>query len=299
MAAKDVTAWIPIEYDPNVVQQDVQASAVLTVAVPKTMGSTTMEVPRSLGTTIGGGSTLHDGTTDGSKVTMYTYQYNNKETLDEADTEDAYVDSIETANFQFLNKLAVKHDNACLGVTGARSTTATDFRPYDSLIHVLNTSDSEAGYTGGANVVSGAMSYDNLNNTVGLMEDSDFGDATQLVVIAHRGLRKGLRAVRDSNGNPIFQSADAVVHDDTLFGIRIEWSAGAVESTNFNTLLSTKLLFVVNRNALVNGKRIEPQARFIPAGINTTALEHTLQHRARRGFVVTVPQGASALRVTS
>ncbi len=278
-----------------------QNSAVLEVAVAKTMGSATMEMPRLLGANIGGGSTLLEDTTDGSKVTMYTYQYNNKVTLDEADTEDAYVDAINGYNAQFLNKLNVKHDNACLGVTGSRSATATDYRPYTSLIKVLRSADSDAGYAADANVKSGALTYDNLSDTLGLVEDSDFGDPSQLVVIAHRGLRNNLRKIKDDNGNPIFQSADAVVHSDSVFGIRIVWSAGAVEAPNFNTSVAgaAKLLFVANRNTLINGKRIEPQARFIPAGINTTALEHTLQHRARRGFVVTVPQAASALRVTS
>ncbi len=299
--ARDITDWLPIEYDPSLVTEQVQHSAVLDVAVAKTMGSATMEMPRLLGANIGGGSVLLEDTTDGSKVTMYTYQYNNKVTLDEADTEDAYVDAINGYNAQFLNKLNVKHDNACLGVTGARSATATDYRPFTSLIKVLRTNDSDAGYTADANVLSGALTYDNLSNVLGLVEDSDFGDPTQLVVIAHRGLRNNLRKVKDDEGRPIFQSADAQVHSDSVFGIRIVWSAGAVEAPSFNASVSgaAKLLFVANRNTLINGKRIEPQARFIPAGINTTALEHTLQHRARRGFVVTVPQAAAALRVSA
>lgn len=299
--ARDITDWLPIEYDPNLVSEQVQTSAVLKLAVSKTMGSSTMEMPRLLGANIGGGSTLLEDTTDGSKVTMYSYQYNNKVTLDEADTEDAYVDAINGYNAQFLNFLNVKHDNACLGVTGARSATATDYRPYTSLVRVLRTADVDAGYVADANVLSGAVNYDNLSNVLGLLEDSNFGDPSQLVVIAHRGLRNSLRKVKDSGGSPIFQVAGMNIDQDNLFGLPIEWSAGAVESTGFNaiTAANPKLLFVVNRNTLINGKRIEPQARFIPAGINTQALEHTLQHRARRGFVVTVPQAAAVLRVTS
>ncbi len=299
--ARDIQDWIPIEYDPNLVTEQVQDSAVLKLAVAKTMGSHTMEMPRLLGANIGGGSTLLEDTTDGSKVTMYSYQYNNKVTLDEADTEDAYVDAINGYNAQFLNFLNVKHDNACLGVTGARSATATDYRPYTSLIRTLRTSDADAGYSSDANVISGALTYDNLSNVLGKVEDSDFGDPSQLVVIAHRGLRNNLRKVKDDEGRPIFQSADAVVHADSIFGLQVVWSAGAVESTGFNAISSSnpKLLFVANRNTLINGKRIEPQARFIPAALNPDVLEHTLQHRARRGFAVTVPQAAAVLRVTA
>lgn len=299
--ARDITDWLPIEYDPSLTSEQVQPSAINQVAVAKTMGSATMEMPRLLGAEIGGGSTLLEDTTDGSKVTMYSYQYNNKVTLDEADTEDSYVDAINGYNAQFLNKLSVIHDNACLGVSGTRSATATDYRPYTSLLKVLRTNDTDAGYVADANVISGALTYDNLSNVLGKVEDSDFGDPSQLVIVAHRGLRNNLRKVKDDEGRPIFQSADAQVHDDSVFGLRIVWTAGAVESVNFRSISSSnpKLLFVANRNTLINGKRVEPQARFIPAGINTTALEHTLQHRARKGFAVTVPQAAAVLRVTS
>ena len=141
--AADLSDWIPIQYDPNLVQQNAQASVVLDVASPWTMISDTTEVPRSLDTSIGGGSTLHDGTTDGSKVTMYSYLFNNKEELDEAQTEDAYVDAIQAKDFQFLNKLHVAYDNSCLGVTGGRSSTPTDNRPYESLLQALKTTDTE------------------------------------------------------------------------------------------------------------------------------------------------------------
>ena len=301
MAVRDITDWLPIEYDPNLVQRQPQRSVVEALGAQKVMGSNTMEGPRLLGADVNGGSQLVEDTNDGSKVTMYSYQFNGKQTLDEADTEDAYVDAIDGFNFAWLNEFRVSYDNACLGVTGDRSAVATDFRPYKSLIRTLRTADADAGYDADANIISGAATYDNLSNVLGLLEDSDFGDPSQLIVIAHRGLRNSLRKIKDTAGNPIFQLAGSNIDDETLFGLPIAWTAGAVESTSFKTrsTANPKLLFVVNRNALVHGKRVEPQARFIPAGINTDALEHTLQYRARKGFVVTVPQAAAALRVTS
>lgn len=302
MAPRNITAWIPIEYDPNLVTQQAQSSAIERLASLKPMGSDTMEMPRLLGADVGGGSQLVEDTNDGSKVTMYSYQYNGKQTLDEADTEDAYVDAVAGYNFQWLNKFHLSYDNASLGVSGARSSTETDYRPYDSLLRVLTQADSAAGYVANANVKSGAATYDLLSDTLGLLEDSDFGgDVSQLVVIAHRGLRNTLRKIKDTANNPIFQLGigGSAIDDETLFGLPIAWTAGAVESTSFK-MVSTgpKLLFVANRNAIVHGRRVDPQARFIPASINTTALEHTLQYRARKGFVCTVPQAAAVLRVT-
>lgn len=299
--SRDLTDWQKIQYDPTLRTQQVQESAVLRVAAPLTMSGHSVEIPRHLSGIVGGGSVLVEDTTDGSKVTMYSYQYNNKVQMDEADTEDAYIDAINAYDFQFLNRLAVVHDNACLGVTGARSTVPTDNRPYNSLIKVLRTDDTDAGYAADDNVISGALTYDNLSNLLGILEDSDFGDPSQLVVIGHRGLRNNLRKIKDSQNNPIFQDAAANVLDETLFGAPIVWTQGAVESSQYNAMSASnpKLLFIVNRSAIVNGQRIEPQSRFIPASINTTELAHTLQHRARRGFVVTIPNAASVLRVTS
>lgn len=308
MAARDITDWIPIEYDPQLVTAQPQASAVEALAAPVQMGSETMEVARLLGADVNGGSQLTEDTHDGDKVTLYSYLFNGKVTLDEAETEDAFVSAVEGYNFNWLNTFNVSYDNAALGVTGDRSATASDFRPYKSLIYTLTNSDASAGYTANANVssisasalVADSAGYDALSDVLGDVEDSDFGDTSQLVVIAHRSLRNALRKIKDDGGSPIFQVSGSNVDDETLFGYPVRWTAGAVESTTFKrTSTGAKLLFVTNRGAIRHGRRIDPQSRFIPAGINTDALEHTLQYRARKGFTVTVPQAAAALRVTS
>ncbi len=299
MAARDINAWVPVEYDPTLTTNGVQPQALAAVARRVGMGSDTKEISRLLGADVNGGSALTEDTHDGDKVTMYSYQFNGKVTLDEADVEDVNVDAIAGYNSEWLNGYNVSVDNAAFGVSGARSSTASDFRPYNSVNAVLRTSDSGAGYTANANVISGAMSYTNLSGVLGLVEDSNFGDIGSLVVVAHRGLRSALRLVLDDNHRPIFQDG-ARVEDDTLFGLPITWTAGAIESTSFKrTIVGPKLLIVANRNFLVNGVRVEPQARLIPADINTNALEHTAQYRARKGFVLTVPQAAGMLRVTA
>lgn len=262
------------------------------------MGSDTMEIPRLLGADVNGGSQLTEDTNDGSKVTLYSYQFNGKQTLDEANTEDAYVDAVEGYNYTWLQEFRVSYDNAALGVTGARSTTAGDHRPFNSLYYTLSQADATAGYTAGANITTGAATYDNLADTLAKLESSNFADYGQFVVIAHPAFRNALRKLKDSGGSPIFQVSGSNIDDDTLFGIPIKWSLAAQASSSFKARTGNKLLVVANRNALVHGRRIEPQARFIPAGINTQALEHTLQYRARKGFCVTVPQAAAILSAT-
>ncbi len=299
MAVRDFADWVPMTYDPNVVMRGVQTSAVERVAHRVTMTADAQERPRLLGADVNSGSQLVEDTNDGSKVTLYSHLFNGKHSLDEAQTEDTYASEIDSINRQWLSELNVAYDQAALAVTGGRSTTASDKRPYNSLLHVLLNNDSDAAYTGGANVTTAALTYDNASATLGQLENSDFGNETDLVVIAHRSLRQSMRGIKDNNNNPIFQSADAVVHFDSIFGLPIEWTAGGVVSGSYASrpTANKKLFAVVNRNFITFGDRIAPQARFIPAAINPNALEHTLQHRARRGFVLTVPQAAAALLV--
>lgn len=299
---------MPIEYDPTLVTAQPQASAVEALAQNVEMGTETMEIARLLGADVNGGSQLTEDTNDGDKTTLYSYLFNGKVTLDEAVTEDAWVSAVEGYNFNWMNTFNVSYDNAALGVTGARSATAGDFRPYNSLIYALTNADAAANYTANQNVtsitaaalVADSDGYDALSDVLGKVEDTDFGDTSQLVVIAHRSLRNSLRKVKDDGGSPIFQILGSNVDDERLFGYPVRWTAGAVESTSFKrSVTGAKLLYVVNQGAIRHGRRIDPQARFIPAGINTDALEHTLQYRARKGFCVTVPNAASVLRVTS
>lgn len=300
MPARNEAAWIPITYDTNLITRDDVTSVIEKVGTRKNMTSDTVEQPRLLAGQVGGGSTLFEDTTDPSKVTMYSYQYNNKVTLDEAASEDSFVDDVNAYNANFLKDLKLVHDNACLGVTGARSTTATNYQPFPSVLYTLSQADSTANYTANANIMTGALNYDNASGLLKLLETSRFGNPRDLVVIAHPSLRDGLRKIKDSGGQPIFKDG-ARVEEDSIFGRPIEWTLGAVASANFQQVLSgaatQPLMFVANRNHLIDGHRVEPQARFIPAALNTTVLEHTIQHRARKGFVLTVPQAAAVLKV--
>jgi hypothetical protein len=267
------------------------------------MSAEVKEIPRLLGGSIGGGKILEEDNAEGSKVVMRAYLFNNKDTFEETKVNDSYVEIFQNFDNKFLQNLAITFDNACLGVSGEQSTVDTNYRPYNSVIRVLQTSDADAGYTGGQNVISGAFTYDNISDIFGKLEDSQYW-SSDMVVFAHPGLRGALRKIKDSTGDPIFQAADATVLQDSVFGHPIMWTRGARETANFqdaNNQLATgaKLFMPVNTDALVYGPHTAAASRFIPAGLNTSVLEHTVQHIFRAGFVLTLPGAAAALRVTS
>lgn len=303
IAARDVNDWIPLEYDPTLQTEKDNVAAIERVARRFSMGAQAVEIPRLLGGQVGGGKVLEEDTADTSKVTMYAYLYTGKQTFDEANAEDSYVEVFNNFGKQWLKNFAVTLDNACIGVTGALSTVETNYRPYNSIIKTLQTTDADAGYTAGDNVISGAFTYDNISDIFSKLESGSYYDQGS-VVLAHPGLKGQLRKIKGSDGHPIFQEANANVLDDSVFNHRIIWTRGAVETATFRTAMTpgssaAKLFVVVNPDALVLGDRIAPQARFIHADQNTTVLEHTIQYRTRKGFVLTLPGAAAALRVTS
>lgn len=304
MAASDFSSWTPVEYDPTAALQSVQASAMDVVARQVAMGSASKEIARLLGSDVHLGSNLTDDTNDGDTVTMYSTIYNGKKVIDEAEADDAFADAITSATFTWLNSMNITHDNASLGVSAARSSTPGDGRPFTSLLNALLTADTEAGYTAGANVTSGAATYANLSLVLSDVESGLFaGNVTDLVVIAHPTLRHSLRGIMDDQNRPIFIDANANVKQDTLFNLPVTWTQGAKETASIAGALTgtatVPLLFVANRSNLVNGTRVAPQARLIPASNNPDSLAHVVQTVARKGFVCTVPQAAAVLRKTA
>lgn len=302
-AVSDFSPWVPITYDPQAFGREVQESAIYQAINTRPMTSNTMEIDRLLNADVGGGSQLTDDTNSGDKVTMYSYQYNGKSTLDEATIEDANADPIGAYSYEWLNSWHKAFDNACLGVSGGRSTTETDYRPYDSAYKVLRTADSATSYGANDNYMSGTLTYDNASAVMSLVESKEFWSDGAMCWIANPSMMANIRQMKDTNNRPLFLSYDnpqnGAYSTDTFMGHPIFWSFGARVSTNFKmTSVGSPLLFYVNRHYITRGDRIPPQSRFIDARINTSALEHTVVHRARQGFVVRVPHALSVLEVT-
>lgn len=315
MAARDFSTWQPIFWDDQVVGREFQPSAIYNTAgrtIP--MRSKQYDVPRFADSTVGGGSSLTEDTNNGDVAIMYDYQYNGKHTLDEAQLEDSPADTVQAVSYEWLNSFHIGYDNACLGVTGARSTTVTDYRPYNSVYYVVRNNDSDVGYTADSNykkaTTPGTLTYADLNATLGLVENTKFFSPLNAVCYMHPAMKSKVRGIVDDQHRPIFVESSSgfpgggVRPQYELFGIPVEWTFGAISvsggflgNVGGNATAMNYLCVFANKRHIVRGDRIPPQAQFINANININALEHTVQHRARQGFVATVPQAYAVLEL--
>lgn len=310
MAARDFSAWQPIEWDNQVVQREVQESAIYATARQMPMGSNLMEIPRFTKSMVGGGSQLTEDTNNGDTIPMYSYQYNGKDTLDEAQTEDSVANEVEAVTYEWLNSYHMSYDNACLGVSAVRSGTATAYQPYNSVYYAVTHADSDVGYVANTNYTktgSGGLTYDFANTALGKVEGTKFWNPLNGCIYIHPTLKQAIRGIKDGQQRPIFVESTAGVAGGgtvpryTLFGVEAYFTFGAVVSNDFtsfqNDIYGNPLIVFANRKHVVRGPRIEPQAQYINANININALEHTMQFRARQGFCATVPQAFSVLEV--
>lgn len=307
MAARNFSAWVPIDQDSVPEGREVQASAIQATAIERRMTTNTTEVPRFLGADVGGGSQLTEDTHDGDDVVLYSYQFNGKATFDQAESEDTVADEVEAYSYEWLNSFHISYDNASIGVSAARSSTVGDFRPYDSIYRRVRSNDTGAGYTADANyaavVASAGVTYDALSLALGKVEKTQFWTPTNGVAMLHPALLRNLRGVVDDQNRPILVELSGSANrpgmwSGTLMGYPARLTHGAQRSNNFKmTAADDYLIAFVSRRYMRWGNRIMPQTRFIDASLNRDALEHTVQTRARRGFVLTVPQAASVLSV--
>ncbi len=306
MSARDFSAWTPIVWDDQVAQRVAQTSAVITYGREKPMTSNQMEIPRFTAADVGGGSQLVEDTNNGDVVDMFSYQYNGKFTLDEAQVEDNPANEVESTSYEWLNSFHISYDNACLGVSATRSSVATNYQPYKSVYYAVTHDDTDVGYTANTNYVktgSGGLTYDYANQGLGMVEAQEFWNDENAIAIIHPALKRSIRGIKDTTGNPIFVNSSAgfpgggQVPRYELFGVPAAFSFGAKVSPNFKSLSGNPLIIFASRWHLVHGMRIDPQAKFISADINANALEHTLQTRARKGFCATVPHAFAVIEV--
>lgn len=310
MASRDFSAWTPIIWDDQVIQREVQASAIYDTARQMNMVSNTYEIPRFTNANVGGGSQLTEDTNNGDTIALYSYQYNGKETLDEAQIEDSPADEVAAVTYEWMNSYHMSYDNACMGVSAARSSVATNYQPYNSIYYTVRHADADVNYAADTNYTktgSGGLTYDFANTALGKVENTKFWNSTNGCVYIHNSLKQSIRGIKDAQGRPIFVESTTgfpgggVAPRYELFGVPAYFTFGAIVSNDFNSFQAgtygNPLIIFANRRHAVRGDRIPPQAQFINANININALEHTVQFRARQGFAATVPQAFSVLEV--
>ena len=309
MANADFSSWTPIQWDTQVEGREVIRSALYDAGTVRPMESDTLEIERYLGADVNMGETYTDDTHNGDTVILYSGVFNGKQPVSEKQVEDSAADVITALSFEWMNSFNLSVDTSSLGVSGARSSTPSDGRPFPSVYYTLGQSDSTAGYTGNANINVDTLltgGYASLSETLALVEKNKFWNPANAAVIVHPALKDALRQIQTPGGNYIFVESSAGYPGgggglgNTLLDVPIFWSYGnQVAASNASTAaLGNKLITFVNRKHFRRGDRIAPQVRFVPSAINTTSMSHTVLTRARQGAVLSVPQAAAILSVS-
>lgn len=275
--------WIPEPSSNEVLTKNYETSAVEQVARKVRMTAPTVSVPRFDANGIDivaehGEIPLKDATLD--EVTLRAVKWANRFAISIEDQRDAVVDALNAYKASWLSSYAVSLDNACLGVTGTGG-------PFESVYREV----TAAGRTSTA----GALSYEQLVDVFGELEDNEFGG--NLVVIAHPAFGMQLRNLKDSAG-------DRVVGDPlgagvpTIFGNELVFSRGARTSAAFTDQpTGNPLLIVGNRQHLILGQLDGPESQVSDVPRWETD-EVELKLRARRGFVLATPEAFRVIEKT-
>lgn len=310
-AAANLDAWIPIEYDSNVVMRVRQDSVIERAGSRVVMRSKTKSVPRSTGITVSSGTTYADSEEAADEITLTARRIHSRVQLDEDDLADAEtrMDTIGTKGEEWAISYADSFDNACLAVTGAENGTT---RPFTSAYKTLRTEDTDVSYAADTNYLvwdddytaiastpDGTSLYEKLSAVFKKVETGKYWSAPDMIVIAHPGWRDALRMCLDGQGRPIFVSGSGGT-PDMLFDTPIEWSRGCKTSaTMTDSPTGNDLLFYVNKRFLKRGDRSGPEVLVDEARAQDDNDNLAIKFRTRRGFKLSHPAAAAVLERTT
>ncbi|MGW6912585.1 phage major capsid protein [Kitasatospora sp. NPDC054939] len=300
VARNTLEAWIPEEWDSQVIQRINQVSVVEALASRTAMSTDTRHVPRSAGMGVGvvdKGGTYGEDASLNDEVVLTVKKFGQAVRIAEEDIDDSVANVIATKMVDWGTSYAKILDNSCLAVTAAPGTGV----PFTSLYYLLATTDNNLGYTGNDNITiaatAGNAQYDEYSAALGDVETGEYFDPTTLVAIAHPSFRKYLRGVKDSQGNPIFVQGLAGT-PDTIFGVEIRWSLGARTSPTATTSPTGRpILAFVRTDMMLLGVRSGPESVLIDGrdGLSALTDESILKMRSRRGWAYGHPAGAAIL----
>lgn len=309
MAVESFSDWIVVEKGDVAIQAMAKASATEALARPENMASNTKDVPRSGDFTIAGvakGGTYGETSGTNDYVELVARKVGGAIRIAEEDLLDTTVDVLGTKREDAARNMAKFFDNATLGCSAAANGATV---LYTSVYKSIRTTDSNVSYTADDHFLSGSATYDNLSATLGLVEDSNFFEESQMVVIASPAYKQSLRGIKDDQGMPIFVLGTAGT-PSTLFEYPIFWSQGCrVSATNSYTPTGNPLLIIVNRQLLIKGMaRLSPQIATPNPGFAIQRANNgvgflsdvaLMKAAMRRGFALGDPNGAAVFEKTS
>ena len=278
----EANGYILEEQGSQVIQDLIANSGVERFARRELMASRTKSVPRFVADApevVAEGDEIPAATTTLDEVVLTAKKYAKLFHISEEDVNDSLVDVLTTYKREWASRWARKFDNACLGVHVAAD--GTDTAPYTSLYRAVSPGAA------GANLIQtgGALSYEDINNALGIAEDSSKFDAANTVWMAHPKMLKEIRGMVKGNNDLVLPDPLAGT-PGSLFGYPLVVSYGAATSAAASANPSgNPLLIVGNRNMLINGIRggvesvVSRDAEFARDGV-------VLKTRVRRGFAV-------------
>jgi HK97 family phage major capsid protein len=287
-----------LEEQGSVVIQDLIAnSAVERFARREAMASRTKSVPRFVGdapVVVAEGAEIPASNPTLDEIVLTARKYAQLMHISEEDVNDSIVDTLSVYKREWASRFARKFDNACLGVTAAGD--GDDGQPFTSLYRAVATSPSapvsQIIQTGGA------MSYEDINNALGFVENSKKFDAANTVWMAHPKMLKEIRGMIKGNNDLVLPDPLAGT-PGSLFGYPLVVSYGAATSAAAtDSPTGNALLIVGNRQMLINGVRggvesvVSRDAEFDRDGI-------VLKTRIRRGFAVADADAFSIVEKTA
>lgn len=278
----EANGYILEEQGSQVIQDLIANSGVERFARRELMASRTKSVPRFVADApevVAEGDEIPAATTTLDEVVLTAKKYAKLFHISEEDVNDSLVDVLTTYKREWASRWARKFDNACLGVHVAAD--GTDTAPYTSLYRAVSPGAA------GTNLIQtgGALSYEDINNALGIAEDSSKFDAANTVWMAHPKMLKEIRGMVKGNNDLVLPDPLAGT-PGSLFGYPLVVSYGAATSAAASANPSgNPLLIVGNRNMLINGIRggvesvVSRDAEFARDGV-------VLKTRVRRGFAV-------------
>jgi HK97 family phage major capsid protein len=285
MARTDFTeanGYILEEQGSTVIQDLIANSAVERFARREVMASRTKTVPRFLSDApqvVAEGGTIPEAAATLDEIVLTARKYAQIMHVSEEDLNDNLVDVLTVYKREWASRWARKFDNACLGVTAAGD--GDDGQPFTSLYRAVSPGSA------GTNLIQtgGAMTYEDLNNALGIVEDSSKFDAANTVWMAHPKMLKEIRGMIKGNSDLVLPDPLAGT-PGSLFGYPLVVSYGAATSAAATDApAGNALLIVGNRQMLINGVRggvesaVSRDAEFTKDGV-------LLKTRIRRGFAV-------------
>ncbi|MCX4813686.1 phage major capsid protein [Streptomyces sp. NBC_01239] len=303
--AASISNWIPIEWDENTLTRLNQRSAIEGYARGYAMSTDQKRVLRSLGMSVGVGSTYSSDSSTNDYVLLDSVKFTGQFIVDEDDLADAdsVVDTLSTKAADWSKTYAVKFDNACVAVTGTGDGSSGT--PFNSIYKTVRSNGvTGESYTADDNYVNyngqASATYASLSSVVAKVEQGLYWNPANSLVIAHPAFRDVFRNTKDTNNMPVFIQGPAGT-PDSLFGIPVAWSLGAKTSPIATEAPAGNPVLVVvgDTDALMRGDRTGPEAQISPSTAHDSTDETALKLKVRKAFEVSHPKAVAVLEKTA